>query len=450
MNILFVQTNTNSALMPLPIGAAMVARQLQSDGHQIRFLDLMGERNPPAAAASAASETKPDLVCYSVRNRDNQSMLGYRDPMPGIREICAAVRNRTNAPALLGGTAFSTFPQNMLGYLDAEYGIAGDSLDAVSQFVRSLEAGAADCAIPGLVHRDEAGSVVVNPCTLHGYRTARSDHHALIDRRRYKRCYWDAAVITRSGCPEKCVYCDTFRTFGDSFILRDAGEVAEELLVLKRSGAVRSAWLVDAGFNRPLDHAKEVLREIIRAGAQLRLYAVFDPGQADREFFRLYRRAGGVGFTLFAESLSDVVLEALGKSFTVADIFRDTVIMREEGLMFMAMPSFGSPGETRETVGETLRLAPSLRAVYTEFGIGWRILPETPLRDRAIREGVITEDDDLWDAKFYVSPHTPVEWLRKRLRLFRLRSPALYTPMLPAIIRMRTFRPWKWGPEHPD
>jgi hypothetical protein len=58
MNILFVQTNTNSALMPLPIGAAMVARQLQADGHRVRFLDLMGERNPPAAAASAAGEIK--------------------------------------------------------------------------------------------------------------------------------------------------------------------------------------------------------------------------------------------------------------------------------------------------------------------------------------------------------------------------------------------------------
>jgi anaerobic magnesium-protoporphyrin IX monomethyl ester cyclase len=377
-------------------------------------------------------------------------MLGYRDPMPGIREICTAVRRMTSAPAMLGGTAFSTFPQHMLGYLDADFGIAGDSLEAVSQFVRSLEAGAVNRDIPGLVHRDETGAIVVNPCALHGYRTARSDHHAVIERRRYKRCYWDAAVITRSGCPEKCVYCDTFRTFGDTFILRDAGEVAEEVLALKRSGAARSAWLVDAGFNRPLEHAKEVLREIIRAGAQLRLYAVFDPGQADREFFRLYRRAGGVGFTLFAESLSDVVLEALGKSFSVADIFRDTAMMREEGLMFMAMPNFGSPGETRETVEETLRLAPSLKAVFTEFGIGWRILPETPLRDIAVREGMITEDDDLWDAKFYVSPHTPVEWLKRRLRSFRVRNPGLYVAMLPAVIRMQLFRPWKWGPEHPN
>ncbi len=451
MKILFLQTNMNRYLVPLPIGPAMVARQLQHDGHDLRFVDLMGERDPVAAALRELRDLQPDLVCASIRNRDNQWMRKYDDPLPGIRELLAAVRAATRAPLLLGGTAFTTFPSRMLDYMQADYGIAGDSLDAISHFVRSLEingkgdsAPRPDLDTPGLVFRGESGEIIERPFTITGYPRVRFDYHDLIERKRYRRCYWEAAVITRSGCPEKCTYCDTYRSFGREFTLRDPADIADELLLLKRKHGAHSVWLVDSGFNRPLDHAKETLREIIRRGAQLRLYAVFDPGQADREFFRLYRRAGGVGFTMFAESLSDPVLEALGKSFGTAEIFRDARTMREEGLGFMFMPTFGGPGETRATVEETLHRAPSLKALFVDFGIGWRLQPGTQLHERAIAEGAVSADDDLWNATFYISPETPLKWIEQRIRAFHWRHPISFGPMIPFAFRMMFQRPWTW------
>ncbi len=451
MKILFIQTNMNRSLMPLPIGPAMVAAQLRHDGHDLRFVDLMGEKDPVYIARKAAREMQPDLICASIRNRDNQSKQKYDDPLPRIREVLTAVREASAAPLLLGGTAFTTFPHRMLEYFWAAFGVPGDSLDAVSRFVRSLESSAPSTGIqpqgdldtPGLVFRSSEGEIIERPFNITGYPRVRHDYHDLIDRRRYRKTYWNAAVITRSGCPELCTYCDTYRTFGRDFTLRDPADIVDELLYLKHERGAHSAWLVDAGFNRPLDHAKEVLREIISHGAQLRLFGVFDPGQADREFFQLYRRAGGTAFTMFAESLSDPVLEALGKSFGTGEIFRDAAMIREEGLGFMFMPTFGSPGETRATVEETLRLTPSLKALFVEFGIGWRLQPGTELQQRAIAEGVIAADDDLWKPTFYISPATPVDWLDQRIRRFNRRHPLLFLPMLTFSTRMMFERPWK-------
>ncbi|MFA6232843.1 MAG: radical SAM protein [Bacteroidota bacterium] len=478
MKILFIQTNMNPYLMPLPIGPAIVAAQLKHDGHDLRFVDLMGESDPVHSVRQAAAEMRPDLVCASIRNRDNQWMKKYDDPLPRIREVLTAVREATAAPLLLGGTAFSTFPRRMLEYMNADFGIAGDSLESVSRFVRSLESSApaigirsgsdsvrsngigtvseiaqrpkGDLDTPGLVFRNGEGEIIERPFTITGYPTVRHDYHALIERKRYRKCYWDAAVITRSGCPEHCAYCDTYRTFGRDFTLRDPADIAEELLSLKHERKAHSAWLVDAGFNRPLDHAKETLREIIRRGAQLRLYAILDPGESDREFFRLFRRAGGTGFTMFAESLSDPVLEALGKSFGTAEIFRDAQMIREEGLGFMFMPTFGGPGETRASVEETLLRAPSLKALFVEFGIGWRLQPGTPLQERAIAEGLVAADDDLWNPTFYISPDTPVPWILQRIRQFYLRHPLLFAPIIPFSLRVMFERPWTWGPSATD
>jgi radical SAM superfamily enzyme YgiQ (UPF0313 family) len=178
-----------------------------------------------------------------------------------------------------------------------------------------------------------------------------------------------------------------------------------------------------------------VLEEIIRRNARMQLYSVYDPGEGDEEFFRLYRRAGGGSFMMFAESLSDTILESLQKSFRYEHVLRDARAIRAAGLDFMLMPAMGSPGETRATVEETLTRAPGLKAVMTDFGIGWRIQPDTPLQQRAVAEGLIDAGDDCWDAHFYTSPDTPVDYLRQRLRRFRRRYFYLPARMIPFIWR---------------
>lgn len=425
----------------------MVAGRLRHDGHEVRFVDLMHTRKPVQTAVAEASAFHPDLACFSIRNRDNMNPRDYFDPIPLIAEIIAAVRKVTAVPALLGGTAFTTFPARVLQATESEWGIAGDDLAAVARFVRSVAEGQPDLAVPGLVYRDNSGKIVENPFRIVGYRDVSFDYWDFIDFDAYRKGYWQAGVITRTGCPEHCAYCDAFHSFGSTFILREPGHVAEDLLTLKRTQKVRSVFLVDAGFNRPLAHAKEVLREIVRRGAQLQLHAVFDPGECDDEFLALFRRAGGASLTLFVESLSDVVLRALMKPFGVAEVLRDTAAMRRAGIDFIFMPSLGNPGETRDTVRETLRLSPRLGAAFVDFGIGLRIQPRTPLRERAVAEGLIQPDDDCYKARFYISPATPREWLEAQIKSYRRRHPLALLRTAAFAWKIMTKRPWTWGPE---
>lgn len=84
MNVLVIFTNTNRMLAPVPLGASLVASRLRHDGYHVRFVDLMFAKSPANAAAQAAREFQPDLVCYSIRNVDNQSSTEFVDPMPTI------------------------------------------------------------------------------------------------------------------------------------------------------------------------------------------------------------------------------------------------------------------------------------------------------------------------------------------------------------------------------
>src|SRR3990170_202092 len=292
MKILMVYTNTDRELAPAPLGASLVAARLRRDGHEVRFLDLMFARSPAKEAARVASEFEPDLVCYSIRNVDNQSAMDFFDPLPTIQSVVSAVRTVCPAPTLLGGTAFSTFPVQFLEALGANYGIAGDDLDPISRFVSSLAAGSPDWSVPGLVYRSETG-IQRNPFTIRGYADTAFDNWDFLDLRAYRRAtttFWDSGLVVRTGCPFECVFCDYFRTFGRTTVLRDPRQVAEEALILQRLGA-RSVIFADAGFNRPLGHAKEVLDALLAAGVRLTLTAIFEPGEVDREFAQLFRMA---------------------------------------------------------------------------------------------------------------------------------------------------------------
>ncbi|MHB0868948.1 MAG: B12-binding domain-containing radical SAM protein [Chloroflexota bacterium] len=421
MRILVVYTNSYRTIAPAPLGASLVASRLRRDGHEVQLLDLMFSGSPAQEAARVAREFRPDLIGYSIRNVDSQSCSHFYDPLPVLRTIAMAVRDVWPAPTLLGGTAFTTFPTQFLETFQADYGIAGDDLEPISRFVSSLAGGHPDLSTPGLVYRDEGG-IRCNPYQIRGYADTVFDGWDLLNLRPYRRSfesYWEAAVVVRTGCPFQCVYCDTFRTYGRRWVLRDPRQIAEELVALGRIHRVRSVFLADAGFNRPLEHAKAVLEAIVEAKPGVGLTAVFEPGEVDAEFARLFHRAGGRALMLFAGSLSDTVLAACRKPFLLADVLKGSALLSAAGVDCFLYLTFGGPGETPDTVEETLRHIHQVRPIYTLFDHGYRIQPDTALREIAIAEGAISPEDDCFRATFYHSPETPRGMLEARLKRYQ-------------------------------
>ena len=443
MKVLMIYTNTYRIFAPAPLGASLVAARLRTDGHDVRFLDLMFVKSPAAEAAGVAEDFQPDLICYSIRNRDNQSSKFF-DPLPIIQSIVSAVRAVRQVPTLLGGTAFTTFPQQWLEALNAEYGIAGDDLGSISRFVTSLAAGRPDHTVAGLVYRADDG-IRRNPFTIRGYAGVVFDNWDLLDLRSYRRSLttlWDAGLVVRTGCPFQCAFCDYFQTFGRRWVLRDPRQVADEALALQRRGA-RSVIFADAGFNRPLDHGKQVLEALIAAGVRLNLTIIFEPGEVDLEFTQLLRRAGGRGVVLYAGSLSDTVLSRMRKPFSVGDVMEGAQLLKQAGMASFLFLTFGGPGETPETVEETFRAVPKMPVIRTLVDHGFRIQPDTELQQIAIAEGAIAANDDCFNATFYHSPATPPEMLKARLKRYEAEHRWDSVRALPFVARLMwdKFRP---------
>jgi hypothetical protein len=77
----------------------------------------------------------------------------------------------------------------------------------------------------------------------------------------------------------------------------------------------------------------------------------------------------------------------------------------------------GGPGETRESVEESLAFADSLDLEALKITIGVRIYPGTGLARLAREEGVIARDDDLLYPRFYLAAGLE-GWIGERVAVY--------------------------------
>jgi radical SAM superfamily enzyme YgiQ (UPF0313 family) len=234
------------------------------------------------------------------------------------------------------------------------------------------------------------------------------------------REFW-VPVQSRRGCPLDCSFCSTSAIEGRPIRRRSPEKVVAWLEQLALSG-FHNFNFVDNTFNLPPYYAKELCRKIVQKGLDINLWCIIYPKWIDAELAQLMARAGCREISLGFESGSDRMLRSLNKRFnaekvrTVSRIFADAGIFRRGFLLL------GGPGETAESVEESLSFADSLDLNALKITVGLRIYPETPLAAAALTEGVIGPNDDLLWPRFYLAPRLK-DWLPERIAAYKASRP---------------------------
>jgi hypothetical protein len=183
---------------------------------------------------------------------------------------------------------------------------------------------------------------------------------------------------------------------------------------------------VDSTFNSPPGHALQVCEAISRRQLDVHLDTTnFTPATASPELLSAMKRAGFRTLGITAESASDPVLEKLEKGFTAAKVREVAERVERHGIRTLWIFLVGGPGETPETIEQTLDFArwrlQRGDAVYVTVGL--RIYPGTTLHRIAIAEGVVPAGSALLDPTFYFSSALLFETVVARLKRFAADHP---------------------------
>ncbi|MCI5138927.1 MAG: hypothetical protein D3922_11060, partial [Candidatus Electrothrix sp. AR1] len=102
--------------------------------------------------------------------------------------------------------------------------------------------------------------------------------------------------------------------------------------------------------------------------------------------------------------------------FKIAHVHQASRYCREFDIPFSFNLLFGGPGETKETVQESLNNIERIRPVAVGAMIGIRCYPHTQLWNIACKEGLLSKDTNILEPFYYVSPTIDTEWLIETIR----------------------------------
>jgi radical SAM superfamily enzyme YgiQ (UPF0313 family) len=412
MRVLLISANTETInMVPLPLGLNCVAVAARNAGHQVQLLDLMGSGDNRSIIHEAVERLDPDVIGISVRNIDNQHMSEARFLLEPVRDLVKSCRALSKAKVVVGGAGFSIFPEAALRYLDADIGICGEGEVSFAKLLEALQRGEDPSGIPGVCL---PGRKVETASALRAELTSLPlPDPSLWSIPAGAKGEISVPFQTRRGCPMRCSYCSTPALEGTA--IRTQGiEAAVAGIARHVAAGFNSFYFVDNTFNLPPQYAKDLCDAIGAAGLGISWRCILYPGSIDEELVRKMVEAGCVEVSLGFESGSPAVLRSLNKKYTLDDVRAASEMLKTHGIRRMGFLLLGAPGETRESVEESLAFADSLQLDMLKLSVGIRIYPDTALAEIARQEGVIAEDDDLLFPRFYLAKGLD-EWLRPML-----------------------------------
>ena len=203
-------------------------------------------------------------------------------------------------------------------------------------------------------------------------------------------------IETKRGCNKGCIYCADPLGKGKTVRLRSPESVVDEIESLLRAG-IDHFHFCDSEFNLPVTHAEDVCREIIRRDlrSMVRWYTYACPAPFTKEIAILFQRAGCVGINFGADSGSDRMLCSLGRDFSTDDLRHTADICHRQGIVFMYDLLLGGPGETKETLRQTIELMKEISPSRTGAALGVRIFPGTALASMVREMGPLYQNPNL-------------------------------------------------------
>lgn len=419
--VLLVSANQEKVPYPVaPLGLLYIAHALKKASFNVSILDLCFSEDVHGDIMESIRRMVPDFIGVSLRNIDNLTFPQSISYLPIIKKVVETIKSYTCAPIILGGSAFSLFPKEILSFLGCEWGIVGEGENALTNLLVSFNKGKKNYkAIDNLFWKDRG--------KICGNRTKCLDHsidsvldYSLIDNRMYVKFAGMANVQTKRGCSFKCSYCTYPVIEGKRYRLRSPKIVAEEMHLLQKKYLVPHVFFVDDVFTYPPQHAAAVCEALLKKNVRMHWSCFASPYGISKKLLTLMKNAGCTHVEFGSDALSDRVLEKLRKPFTVKEVLRASRLCNEVGIKCAHYIIFGGPGENRVSLKESFEAIRRLKGDAIIAMIGIRIYPRTELEKISIHDRLITARTNLLFPSFYISPKISIDELTTRVKEFTL------------------------------
>lgn len=369
-----------------PLGLGSIGAVLREAGHQVELID-------PEAAGISETE-----LVQRIADRE-PGMLGLSCLTPNYPvavRIAQRIREVTSAPIVMGGAHPTAVPATVLEESAAtDVVVVGEGEDTVLELVEAFEGNAPLDPIPGIAYRED-GAIRTTPPRPLIRDLDRLPHPArdLVDLSAYFKphMYWDigvrsASMMASRGCPYRCIYCASKGTMGDRLRLHSPGYVVAEMESLVRDYGVGYIGFMDDTMITNHRWVREVCALIGERKLDVSWSCVLRVDAANRDILGIMKQAGCRRISFGIETGDPELLKTSLKGTTMAQARESVKIARDLGFTVINTYMFGFPGETPESVENTIRFALELNPHIAMFSILVPYPGTAPFKEFMKRQG---------------------------------------------------------------
>jgi anaerobic magnesium-protoporphyrin IX monomethyl ester cyclase len=411
-----------------PIGLALIAAIVEKEGYSVTLLD--------ANALNILPEDIPSLV-------NGADVIGLTATTPTIStalRIAEYVKQvNPSVKIIMGGAHVTMLPEETMASSPAiDIIVKGEGDETIVRLLKVLENNQPLENVTGIIYRDDGkirqshgqiSMVDVDSLPFLAYHQLPLKSYQPHPPHGMFRPF--AAIVTSRGCPYRCAFCSK-PVFGTKFRAQSPARVVDELAYLKDRFGVREVAFYDDSFTVDKNRVHAIADRILHSGLKINWTCETRVNLVDKALLRHMTQAGCYAVSYGIESASPEIIETLHKDTTIEQVEEAVAYSREAGLQVVGYFMIGSPGETPDTIRNTIDFAKKLKVDFAQFSVTTPF-PGTELYDIYMKN---RKETISWDSFVYAgtdNPTTPLfesdkltrddlkKWLMQAYRDFYLR-----------------------------
>jgi anaerobic magnesium-protoporphyrin IX monomethyl ester cyclase len=344
--------------LTMPLGLLYLAARLEQAGCEVHLEDLQLCRSPLTRLEEALHRYKPTVV----------GITSFSINLPIASKILQKVKRFSPETITVWGGPHVSFDDREILHLHpwVDVVVRGEGEETLAEVVGRVRQGKSLDGVLGITWRGIDGNLQANPS-----RPFREDLDQLprpawhlLKLSQYRAFGDGASLMTSRGCPHRCVFCVGRKMIGAKGRFRKPEAVVDEMEALAQLG-FRRIRIEDDLFTFRKERALEICREIDRRALSIRWRAYSRVDTIDAELLQWMKKAGCERLLYGAESGSPEILKRIRKGITPEQTRQAVEMTRDAGIGVLASFVLGLPGETPQTLQQTLDFAESLRVPYT-------------------------------------------------------------------------------------
>lgn len=352
-----------------PLGLGYVASYLIKNGFGVSYLDPEAEGLNIASIRERLKRTAPDLVGVTSTTPTFKSAM----------DVASLVREELDCPIALGGPHASVLPEYTIEKYHSLFDcmVVGEGESTMLELCAALQGGEDFSAVRGLCSLSNGRAFFA------GKREGIEDlddipmpAREIADMELYaepndfnsvgKKA---ATMFTSRACPYECVFCASRSIWGRKVRYHSPERVIEEIRLLHERYKVEHILFKDDTLGLKRERVVDICEGIIRYGKKLYFSCLARVDSLDEDLLALMKRAGFFHVCFGIESGNDEIMKNLKKGITKDEARRTLKSANKLGFKTFCTFMIGNPGDTRQTVRDTIRFAVELNPTIALFYI---------------------------------------------------------------------------------